>query len=234
MNQELKSLARSPGGWFFASNAVLYMQTDILVGVMYLSALVLQRYLAFRYRGRTVFGFLGLITGSQGILAVNAMITLCAATLSLFLSVPVLAASGFLFGAANLVQSVVYSSLLKTGSEKQRYFVLALCEIFIANGLALIAVNAGYSYPVAFGLIVPVIVAGMVRTFRPHWLPPSLAYIDLMLLTVITGHQAFLSYNPANAISRIFVIIGLSRLAVLRAEHEGKISIFAVERYFGK
>lgn len=230
--REIEALCKSPGGWFFASNAILYVQTDAIVGLLYLSALILQRFFAFSHKERSSGYVLKLISGSQGILAVNAIMTLLAAVISSFMTVPTLAASGFLFGGANLTQAVVYQTVPTPERARQRLLILALCEISIAGGLACIAMNAGYSFTVSFGLVIPVVIAGMVRSFRPHWLPPSLAYLDMMLLTILTGHQAILSGNLANAISRILVLVGLSRLAVLRAANEGKVSIFAIERFW--
>jgi hypothetical protein len=230
----MAALCKSPGGWFFASKTILYIQTDILVGLLYLSALIAQRILARQDIQKFSSYILKLISGPQGILAVNAVMTLLAAVISSFFAVPILAASGFLFGGANLTQAIIYQTTPAPEHARRRLIILALCEIAIAGGLAFIAMNAGYSFAVSFGLVVPVVIAGMVRSFRPHWLPPSLAYLDMMALTILTGHQAFLTGNMANAISRILVLVGLSRLAVLRATNEGKISVFAIERLFKK
>jgi len=233
-NEEIKALCKSPGGWFFASNAILYIQTDVVIGVLYLSALIVQRILVRQDIEKFSSRILKLISGPQGILAVNAIMTLLAAVISSFFAVPILAASGFLFGGANLTQAIAYQTAPVREHAQRRLIILALCEISIAGGLAFIAMNAGYFFAVSFGLVVPVVIAGIVRSFRPRWLPPSLAYLDMMALTILTGYQAFLTGNMANAISRILVLVGLSRLAVLRAANEGKISIFAVERFFAK
>lgn len=230
--KEIKALLHSPGGWFFASNAVLYTQTHPLVAFVFLASLVTQRILHYNKQNESRTGVLGLVAGPHGILAVNAMMTLSSALITAFVGLPVLALSGLAFGGANLTQAIVYSRPRCRDAMRTRHMILALCEFSIAFGLALIAVNAGYSMPVSFGLVIPVIVAGFVRSFRAHWLPPGLAYADMMFLTVMTMYEAILTGNGANAISRVIVLFGLSRLAVLRARNEGKTSLFEIERFF--
>jgi hypothetical protein len=230
---ETKEILKSPGGWFFASNAVLYSQTHPFVAVFFLAVLVLQRFFTYRVDGTQKSTVVKFLCGSQGILATNALLTLGSAEVAVVYGIKVLALSGLAFGFANLTQALLYShTLLPSGTpqaEDKRHIVLAVCEFLIALGLALIAVNAGYSYAVSFGLIIPVVIAGFVRSFRSHWLPPGLAYADMMLLSVLTGHEALMTGNILNAISRAIVLIGLTRLAVLRARNEGKVSFFEIE-----
>jgi len=230
--QEIKAMIKSPGGWFFASNAVLYTQTHPLIALVFLLSLVGQRLahhkLAVEHRG----GFWGLIVGPQGILAVNSLMTLASALVTSMVGTYVLALSGFAFGGANLVQSILYTHPALLAGGRRRHLVLVCCEFAIAFGLAWIAVNAGYSVFLAFGLVIPVVIAGFIRTFRPHWLPSGFAYADMMFLTIMTGYEASLTGNVANAASRLLVLFGLSRLAVLRAHNEGKTSVFEVERFF--
>ncbi len=107
-----------------------------------------------------------------------------------------------------------------------RHSVLAICEFLIALGLAFIAVNAGYAPGTAFALIVPVVAVGFVRSFRPRWLTPDLAYADMMILSLMTAYVAVVEGNLANAISRGFVLFGLCRLAALRVQSEKRRSLF--------
>jgi hypothetical protein len=231
-SREITALTKSPGGWFFASNAVLYTQTDLSLAFFYLMALVLQRVCHHYFNDKKTNYFVNLIAGWQGILAVNGMITLCAALTTALISVFPLAVSGLVFGIASITQSVVYSAPEKKFSPRVRHWILAMCEFLIAIGFAFIAVNAGYSMRVSFGLVVPVVVAGVIRGFYSRLLPPGLAYADMMFMGMMTGYQAILTGNIANAVSRLLVLFGLTRLAVLRARNEGKVSLFEVERYF--
>lgn len=230
--KEVKALLQSPGGWFFASNAILYTQTHPVIAIVFLASLVAQRFLHYKMQGHNLTGFLALVAGPHGILAVNAMMTLGSAVITVCMGPPVLALSGLVFGAANLTQAIVYTQVQKFSTIKVRHIILAICEFFLAFAFAMIAVNAGYSFSVSFGLVVPVVIAGFIRSFRAHWLPPGLAYADMMFLTIMTMYEAVLTGNAANAISRVIVFFGLSRLAVLRAKNECKTSIFEIERLF--
>jgi hypothetical protein len=80
-------------------------------------------------------------------------------------------------------------------------------------------------------MVTPGLAFALIRAFKPKWLPPSLAYADMMVVAIATGVEAASTGHYLNAVSRAFALVGFSRLAVMRAQTEGKHSIFEIEHW---
>ena len=134
------------------------------------------------------------------------------------------------FGAANMGQALIYGGKLLPKKPVARNFALAACEVGMIGGFMAIGMHVG------LGVGALVTIAGIggamaaARSFRPAAIHPDLAYADMLITAGLTFAQAIAAQNYTVAASRLFAMVGVSRLAVQRADNDGKESFFAIER----
>jgi hypothetical protein len=135
------------------------------------------------------------------------------------------------FSAANLTQALIYGGRLRFEKPITKNFALAACEVGMIGGFAMLGAHVG------LGIAVLAAIAGVgatfatIRSFHPNLLHPDWAYTDMLLTAGGILLQALAVGNHTLAASRILAMIGISRLAVMRAKNDGKMSIFAIDEH---
>jgi len=232
LRKGIYDVLKSPGTHFMAGNALANAETTPWIAAVYASAFCAQA----KTRSATNSGesltspTLKFLAGEQGGLATNALITFGVGITTLALGAhPLLGGAMLAFSTANMSQALIYGGKLKFKKPMHKNFALAACEVGMIGGFALLGAHVG------LGVAALATIAGVgvsfaaIRSFRPKALHPDLAYADMLLTAGCTMVQAVATHNYTLAASRVMAMMGISRLAVLRAKNDGKTSIFAVE-----
>ncbi len=234
VGQSISETAKSPGSWFFAGNAALNTQTHPMIAFGYAALFATQRGASHFLAQRINNPVAKFILGPQGPLFVNAVFTALVGLVTQRYGAPELAAACWSFSGANLIQALVFGGAIKFGDSKIARFaknsVLALCETSILYGLSKVAQNAGFDSQTALAMVAPGVLFALARSFKPKLLPPSLAYMDMMMVAASTGVEAAATGNYLNAFSRVLAFTAFSRLAVARAQNDGRSTFLQVEK----
>lgn len=224
---------KGPAPHFMTGNALVNWETHPLIAAFYATAMVVQTAARRVSNGgqtmqQPVAKFL---LDKQGGLATNAAMTLGAAAMTFALGgSSLLAGAELTFGLANLGQALIYGNRLLPRSPVARNFALAACEAGLICGGVLVGMHVGLGAAVLTTIAAVGGIMAAVRSFKPAAIHGDLAYTDMLIAEGLILVQGMAQQNYGVATSRLFAMIGVSRLAVQRADNDGKESLFAIER----
>lgn len=236
VTKSVKQSAKSAGTYFYGSNGAINGQTHVAIPFIYAAAFVTQRIVSSRCEGKVSNRFAQLLIGDSGPNYMNAIeTTLVGMFTEMYRPDSPLGTACLCFGSASGVQTLIRDKIIKFPDTPRgkllKSMTLAGLDMVVLGGLALVAVNAGFTLQHALEIVIPGLACASLRAFKPQWLPPSVAYLDMMALAVATGVEAFTTGHWLNGVSRIISLPGYTRLAVQRAEIEKKQTVFEVERW---
>lgn len=225
--------AKGAAPYFMTGNALVNWETHSLIAAFYAAALVVQTAVRRVTSGgaKASLPVTRFVLDRQGCLATNAAMTLGAGATTFALGgSALLGGAALAFGAANMGQALIYGGKLLPKKPVARNFALAACEVGMIGGFMAIGMHVG------LGVGALVTIAGVggamaaARSFKPAAIHPDLAYVDMLITAGMTFAQAIAAQNYTVAASRLFAMVGVSRLAVQRADNDNKTSFFAIER----
>lgn len=225
------SLLKSPGTYFMVGNGLLCATTQPFLSAAYGIGLIAQCVAQHTSLGKnTNIGLIKFLGGSQGGLSVNAAITgVAGITMLRAGSTPLLGGALLAFGIANGAQAFIYGNNIKL-QDHHKNFALAACEVGMGIGFALLGAQVNVPPTALAVLTVASLAMPVARARFGDKMPADLVYADMIATAAATFMQAGRLDQWAIAASRISALLGISRLATLRAQNAGKKSYLDIFR----